>query len=400
VGGFAINSGAWQTLDPTICYLTEQHRQNDGGYLEVLEALRGNNLRRHHAETLLSRVNANLDNENITELHTTNLDVDDLNYSRLNRIVSKEYTYEMLTTGSENYVDNLKRACLAPEILRLKQGALVVALKNHPSKKYANGSIGVVEEFDKLLGLPIVKFNNGHTVTMSADSWELRDGEKKRASLTQIPLRLAWALTVHKAQGMTLDAARVDLSRAFVPGMGYVALSRVKSLDSLSLAGLNRIALQVAPEATRLDEDFREACRIAVRDLAHLEVGEKERSYDPVSIKKIKLPKDPLVAKEKAARSAAWNEKILKLRKTVPKANMAWTIEESHELMELFLESMSVWELSRHFGRKPVAIMLRLNLSLGAELFAKQDIMDFRNAIKRAPEMAEEVFGAVKLEAK
>lgn len=71
---------------------------------------------------------------------------------------------------------------------------------------------------------------------MIPDSWELRDGDKKRASITQIPLRLAWAITVHKSRGMTLDAARIDLGKAFVEGMGYVALSRVKNLNNLYLA--------------------------------------------------------------------------------------------------------------------------------------------------------------------
>ena len=74
---------------------------------------------------------------------------------------------------------------------------------------------------------------------LQPDTWELRDGDKKRASISQIPLRLAWAITVHKSQGMTLDMARIDLRKAFVPGMGYVALSRVKDIDNLYLAGIN-----------------------------------------------------------------------------------------------------------------------------------------------------------------
>src|SRR5690606_1080222 len=89
------------------------------------------------------------------------------------------------------------------------------------------------------------------------DTWELRDGETKRASITQFPLRLAWAITVHKSQGMTLDSARIDLSKAFVEGMGYVALSRVKNLNSLYLRGINQTALRVSEDARLIDEVLR-----------------------------------------------------------------------------------------------------------------------------------------------
>ena len=113
-------------------------------------------------------------------------------------------------------------------------------------------------DFDPATDYPVVEFKNGKTVTMQPDSWELRDGDKKRASITQIPLRLAWAITVHKSQGMTLDAARIDLRKAFVEGMGYVALSRVKRLDNLYLSGINQMALRVSEDAQLIDQMLRE----------------------------------------------------------------------------------------------------------------------------------------------
>jgi ATP-dependent DNA helicase PIF1 len=99
---------------------------------------------------------------------------------------------------------------------------------------------------------------------MKPESWELMDGDKRRAELNQIPLRLAWAITVHKSQGMTLDAARIDLSRAFVEGMGYVALSRVKSLKHLILDGLNGMALRVSSQAREIDTDLRQRSQQAL----------------------------------------------------------------------------------------------------------------------------------------
>src|SRR5690606_2064080 len=120
------------------------------------------------------------------------------------------------------------------------------AVRNAADRRYANGSTGTVIDFDPATDYPIVEFRSGKTVTMAPETWELRDGDKKRASITQIPLRLAWAMTVHKSQGMTLDAATIDLRKAFIEGMGYVALSRVRNLENLYLSGINRMALAMS----------------------------------------------------------------------------------------------------------------------------------------------------------
>ena len=85
----------------------------------------------------------------------------------------------------------------------------------------------------------------------------MSEGGKILAQITQTPLRLAWAMTVHKSQGMSLDAAHMDLSEAFEYGQGYVALSRVRTLGGLSLAGLNERALKVHPEILAKDAEFR-----------------------------------------------------------------------------------------------------------------------------------------------
>jgi ATP-dependent exoDNAse (exonuclease V) alpha subunit len=116
-GGFVVTSESWEKLDPVICYLTEQHRQDDDNFSGILNALRAGDLRRRHAEGLLARVDADLGSEEVTELHTTNVNVDILNSKRLKELPGEVHKYQMTMTGSENYVANLKRSCLALENL-------------------------------------------------------------------------------------------------------------------------------------------------------------------------------------------------------------------------------------------------------------------------------------------
>lgn len=260
-GGFVVYSDAWQELQPAVLYLERQYRQNDEQLLEILTALRTGDVRRRHVEALLARTKIEPPDGDITELHTVNVDVDDINIQKLAELPGEERSYQQTTTGSKIYVENLQRSVLAPENLVIKLGALVMAVKNSPQKLYANGSIGTVVDFEPLTEYPVVEFRDGRRVTMVPDVWELRDGERKRASISQVPLRLAWAITVHKSQGMTLDAAKIDLRKAFVEGMGYVALSRVRDLDNLYLYGINRRALEVSPDALAIDEVLRQVSR-------------------------------------------------------------------------------------------------------------------------------------------
>lgn len=348
-GGFVVNSQAWQDLNPTICYLSEQHRQTDNELLDILSAMRAGDLRQKHGRNLLGRIDAPIGTE-VTELHTTNEDVDAINHAALLMLPAEERTFPMLITGKANYVDTLKKSCLAQENLILKVGALVMFIKNSPDKRYVNGSIGVVESFEDLTGYPIVKLQNGKTVVASPDTWELRDGDKKRASITQLPLRLAWAITVHKSQGMTLDAARIDLRRAFVEGMGYVALSRVRSLETLSLAGINRMALKVSPEALKIDKMLLQKSADAAEYHANLAV-------------------DLSAPVEQTTKSkVSWGEKVAKMRETYENAFKPWTKADDEKLLKMFEQQKSVASISEKLGRQPGSIRARLKKHLGEDV--------------------------------
>lgn len=353
-GSFVVNSNVWQELEPVICYLQEQHRQDDEQLLDILNAIRAGDVRRHHAETLLARTEVYPDDlEQLTELHTVNVDVDTMNAAKLKEIEGDEISYEQVTTGSDNYVESLQRSVLAPSILKLKQGALVMAVKNSQERKYVNGSIGTVVSFEPHTEYPIVLFQNGKEVSMVPDTWELRDGDKKRASITQIPLRLAWAITVHKSQGMTLDAARIDLRKAFVEGMGYVALSRVKNVNNLYLTGINQMALRVSPEAQLIDGLLREKAQQAAKRFEHLLKVAEKRAKTP--------PKKPKAA-------SGWAEKIEKMRETYPNAYRPWESSHDDELKQHFQQGATMEQLSKKLGRHEGSIKMRLQKHFGEDV--------------------------------
>jgi ATP-dependent exoDNAse (exonuclease V) alpha subunit len=255
---FAFVSSAWAELEPAVSYLTEQHRQDDEDFLSVLQAIRSNSFEEAHHSHLESRtVSGGEVPEGITKLYCHNANVDEVNSRELARLSGQEASFEMTSWGKKAHVDKLRNSCTSPETLTLKTGALVMFTKNDFDAGYVNGTLGRVVGFDAEEGFPLVKSTAGKTFVAEPHDWAMLDNEEVLATVTQIPLRLAWAITVHKSQGMSLDAAIIDLSRVFEFGQGYVALSRVRSLSGLHLLGLSPRATLVHPLVAEADEDFR-----------------------------------------------------------------------------------------------------------------------------------------------
>jgi ATP-dependent exoDNAse (exonuclease V) alpha subunit len=245
-------------MDIEICYIEEQYRQSDPMFLKVLSDIRENKSSRDTYEILQTRLNKSV-NANIkpTKLHTHNVDVDAYNLFELNRLPGQEISYEMQSEGNPHLAEELKKGCLANEILNLKTGAIVMFIKNNFKRKYVNGTLGKVVGFDEDDGYPIVETISGDSVIAYPESWTIENDDKILAKISQVPLRLAWAITVHKSQGMSLDCAEIDLSKTFEYGMGYVALSRVRSLSGIKLIGINELAFMVNDNAVELDGEFR-----------------------------------------------------------------------------------------------------------------------------------------------
>jgi hypothetical protein len=262
---FAYESEAWKNLDLQICYLEEQHRQKDQDFICLLNEIRNNEVSEKTYECLMSRKNSKLDvSIEPTRLHTHNADVDVINDGELKKINTPQVEYIAEGIGPEKLVELIKKSCLAPSTLKLRVGAKVIFVKNNMEAGYVNGTLGIVTRCD--ISGPVVRTIKGDEIKVEQAAWVIEENGKIKASIKQFPLRLAWAITVHKSQGMSLDAVEVDLSRSFEKGMGYVALSRVRSLEGLRLLGINENALQVHDEVLEYDNELRKLSKKAVND--------------------------------------------------------------------------------------------------------------------------------------
>ena len=255
---FALEAEVWSRMNLKICYLEEQHRQEDKKFFALLNALRGRQDLTSVKKSLATRLNKEIKSKiKPTKLYTHNFDVDSYNDLELSRLKGDAKFYEMRNQGLPNLVEKLKGGCLAPNILELKIGAVVMFVKNNFKEFYVNGTLGKVIGFDEESGYPLIETVKGDIIEAKRETWAIDDSSGVLASISQIPLRLAWAITIHKSQGLSLDCAEIDLSKTFEYGMGYVALSRVRSMAGLKLLGLNDLALEVNEKMIEFDEELR-----------------------------------------------------------------------------------------------------------------------------------------------
>jgi ATP-dependent exoDNAse (exonuclease V) alpha subunit len=304
---FSFMSEAWVNAKLSVCYLTKQYRQNDNELNEILNEIRTGEISTSSYNKLKNAAKNKLTDGEPTKLYTHNYDVDIINSEHLATLSSLPKKYTAKTKGNPKLIETLKNSVLASEKLELKIGAKVMFVKNNNEKGYVNGSLGNVIGFNDQ-GFPSVKLLTGKTITTEKEEWSINDDSGKTlATYSQVPLRLAWAITVHKCQGMTLDAAEIDLSKTFERGQGYVALSRLKNIENLKLIGLNEMALMVDSLAAKADIRFQELSVNAdnefvleeleflstafIRDNGGL-LDKKEIEKNKKKIKEKKTPKD------------------------------------------------------------------------------------------------------------
>ena len=230
---------------PYICVELEHiYRQHDEDFITLLNKVRNNQMDADCVRLLNSRFNPNFiahDNEGYITLTTHNYQADQINESKLEAIDAKPLVFEAVVHGT--FPENTYPT---KEELVLKVGAQVMFVKNDPGpeKAFYNGKIGRLVGYDEAEGTVTVKCGAEHIVvpmltwqnmeySINAENQDIE--EKEIGSFTQIPLRLAWAVTIHKSQGLTFDKVIVDAGQAFAHGQVYVALSRCTSLEGLVL---------------------------------------------------------------------------------------------------------------------------------------------------------------------
>lgn len=253
---FCFQSKVWDNFESI--ELTKNWRQADENFKGILDELRRGHVSSAGREALeAARENCPDLNVEPMRLFPYRRDVATENATRLAALPGPYRESIAELSGSPGWGEALKREAPADEVLLLKEGAQVMMLVNDPEGCYVNGSMGIVRSIEP--GLVTVDLANGNVVVVEKHTWEkneqVLDGDElvthRLAGLAQYPLKLAWASTIHKCQGLTLDAIETDISGCFTHGQAYVALSRVKALEGLVLRGWSEDVIRAAPEVVR-----------------------------------------------------------------------------------------------------------------------------------------------------
>jgi ATP-dependent exoDNAse (exonuclease V) alpha subunit len=360
---FAYSSQAWARANPIVCYLTEQHRQESGAFLSVLSAIRRNNFSDEHMEHIASRrVERAKVPATAPKLYSHNADVDKINDDTLGKLEGSPKSFVMEGRGTPAIVAALKKSCLSPEALFLKLNASVMFTKNNPKEGYVNGTLGTITGFSSYNNYPMVKTREGRTITVEPMEWSVEEGGVVRGSISQLPLRLAWAITVHKSQGMSLDEAVMDLSQVFEYGQGYVALSRVRSLEGLYLLGWNRRTFEVHPEVLAKDEQFREASEEASIAFDKISADELQKMHNNflTACGGQVAPIDEGKTRASAPERTQQTGRLAQIREKYPNAYRPWSEDDDDKLKEMFESGSTPAQLQKTFGRQKGSIHSRL----------------------------------------
>ena len=348
---FAWQSPSWKELQLKTSYLEKKFRQDDNVLISILDEIRAGDVSSNSYDILNSRHHKELDIDfTPTKLYTHNIDVDRINNDELNKIDNPLHSFRYKSEGTAKNIEKIFKSALVLEEINLKKDAVVMFIKNNNELGYVNGTTGVVIGFDEESGLPIVKTSYGSIIKTKLEDWSIENSNGNVvAKVSQVPLKLAWAITIHKSQGMTLDSAEIDLSKTFEVGQGYVALSRIKNIDGLRLMGLNDKALMVDPLILHIDDRIKDASKKASDEISAVSQENLEEMF-----KSYILSIDGILNQDEIKKQ----EIILKSEKVV-KNSVTPTHIQTKELIE---SSGSIDDLANKRGMSKGAIINHLRI--------------------------------------
>lgn len=281
---YAFESDAWQNAGLVYCYLDKLFRAQDTRLQQVLTSLADESFGDTERDLLMSRLSEDpsdegwdkrVEGKTYTQLFTKNVNIQEFNERKLAENPNPTYTIRSQRSGEVGSPEMklLEKTTNYDPILHLKVGATVMITANNADLGVVNGDIGVVKRVVQPFGVQVL-LNNGRIVTVEAVTKEAVRKEQKKVfvdgeikektydkvvgTLKYVPVKLAYAVTVHKSQGQTYDGVVADLSQCFSPGMGYVALSRVRSLDDLVITKINDRAFRMNPKGLEIAKKVKE----------------------------------------------------------------------------------------------------------------------------------------------
>lgn len=253
VSPYCFQSQLWGQAGFQSFNLDTNYRQGEGEFLDALEKIRVGIVDDSIKEMMESRINANLGiGMEPVKLFSKKDTVNQENISCLKKLPGDKILSTADFDGKEYDIKILEKECPAESELFYGEGAQVMMLTNEPSGKWVNGTMGIIKNADPVR----IKLSTGETVSLKTHKWErvvhkvMPNGTVSTATVAtmeQFPFKLAYATTIHKSQGLTLDYIDIDLQNCFAPGQAYVALSRARTLEGLRLRGWD-------PKSVKVDE--------------------------------------------------------------------------------------------------------------------------------------------------
>lgn len=274
---FCFQSSAWETCIQCVYELKQVHRQSDPEFVKILNHLRIGHVNESITTRLAATSKQKIEGNGIlaTQLCSHTNDANSINESKLENLGGDKVLFKA-DDSDASMSKQLDQQIQAPSQLFLKVNAQVMLLKNiNISNGLVNGARGVVVRMEK--DLPVVRFKNNQEYICKHEKWIIKTPTGGLITRRQVPLKLAWAFSIHKSQGLTLDCVEMSLSKVFEAGQAYVALSRAKSLQSIRILDFDAKQVWANPQVLQFYKGFRRK----LIDTTMIPLGPKNKDKKP-----------------------------------------------------------------------------------------------------------------------